>query len=103
MQPLVNGEPGPFECWDELAEHSLTHDDLPVTGQSPAAPSGYPVTLEWQVTAECRTADGTPAASATVRGSAVSDGSLTSGQLLGLVLGDAGRTGQARNPEGLST
>jgi hypothetical protein len=28
MQPLVNGLPGPSECWDELAEHSLTHDDL---------------------------------------------------------------------------
>jgi hypothetical protein len=22
-------EPGPDESWEELAEHSLTHDDLP--------------------------------------------------------------------------
>lgn len=29
MQPLINGEPGPDECWRELAEHALTHDDLP--------------------------------------------------------------------------
>jgi hypothetical protein len=30
MAPLVDGEPGPGECWEELAEHSLTHDDLPL-------------------------------------------------------------------------
>jgi hypothetical protein len=29
MEPLVHGLPGPHECWRELAEHSLTHDDLP--------------------------------------------------------------------------
>lgn len=28
MQALVNGSPGSRECWEELAEHSLTHDDL---------------------------------------------------------------------------
>lgn len=28
MEPLRNGKPGPNECWDELAEHSITHDDL---------------------------------------------------------------------------
>ena len=41
MQPMVNGQPGPDESWEELAEHSLTHDDLlpPVTAvtQSEAA------------------------------------------------------------------
>ena len=29
MQPLINGEPGPDECWEELAEHSLTSSDVP--------------------------------------------------------------------------
>jgi hypothetical protein len=29
MQPLVDGHPGADESWEELAEHSLTHDDLP--------------------------------------------------------------------------
>lgn len=29
MKPLVNGEPADGECWEELAEHSLTHDNLP--------------------------------------------------------------------------
>lgn len=29
MKPLVNGHPAPGECWEELAEHSITHDDLP--------------------------------------------------------------------------
>jgi hypothetical protein len=34
MEPLVHNpdgstEPGPDESWQELAEHSLTHDDLP--------------------------------------------------------------------------
>lgn len=29
VKPLVDGHPAPGECWDELAEHSLTHDDLP--------------------------------------------------------------------------
>ncbi len=29
MEPLVDGHPGPDECWRELAEHSITHDDLP--------------------------------------------------------------------------
>lgn len=29
MEPLQDGQPGPNETWDELAEHSLTHDDLP--------------------------------------------------------------------------
>lgn len=29
MQPLVNGEPGPDESWEELAEHAFTHDDVP--------------------------------------------------------------------------
>lgn len=28
MEQLRNGQPGPHETWDELAEHSLTHDDL---------------------------------------------------------------------------
>jgi hypothetical protein len=28
MQPLVNDQPGRDECWEELAEHALTHDDL---------------------------------------------------------------------------
>jgi hypothetical protein len=28
MERLRNGQPGPHECWRELAEHSLTHDDL---------------------------------------------------------------------------
>lgn len=29
MQPLVNGQPGPCETWEELAEHSLLCDDVP--------------------------------------------------------------------------
>jgi hypothetical protein len=34
VEPLVHNpdgtvEPGPDESWAELAEHSLTHDDLP--------------------------------------------------------------------------
>ena len=32
MEALINGEPGPHECWQELAEHSLTHDNLPTEG-----------------------------------------------------------------------
>jgi len=28
MEALRNGKPGAHECWEELAEHSLTHDDL---------------------------------------------------------------------------
>jgi hypothetical protein len=28
MEALRNGRPGPNETWEELAEHSLTHDDL---------------------------------------------------------------------------
>lgn len=28
MQPLVNGQPGPDETWEELAEHSLLGDDV---------------------------------------------------------------------------
>lgn len=35
MEPLRNGQPGPHECWDELAEHSLTHDDLRRTRRWP--------------------------------------------------------------------
>jgi hypothetical protein len=29
MQPLIKGQPGQDESWEELAEHSLTHDDMP--------------------------------------------------------------------------
>jgi len=29
MEPMIDDRPGPHECWRELAEHSLTHDDLP--------------------------------------------------------------------------
>lgn len=29
MQPLIDGRPGQDECWRELAEHSVEHDDLP--------------------------------------------------------------------------
>jgi hypothetical protein len=29
MEKLIDGHPGRHECWEELAEHSLTHDDLP--------------------------------------------------------------------------
>jgi hypothetical protein len=28
MRPLINGEPAPDECWEELAEHALTHEDM---------------------------------------------------------------------------
>jgi hypothetical protein len=28
MERLINGKPGLHESWQELAEHSLTHDDL---------------------------------------------------------------------------
>lgn len=28
MLPLVNGEPAEGESWEELAEHSITHDNL---------------------------------------------------------------------------
>ena len=28
MEQLINGHPGPHESWRELAEHSLTHDNL---------------------------------------------------------------------------
>jgi hypothetical protein len=28
MEQLRNGQPGPHETWDELADHSLDHDDL---------------------------------------------------------------------------
>lgn len=35
MLPLVDGEPAPGESWEELAEHSLTHDDLPA--EAPAS------------------------------------------------------------------
>lgn len=35
MEKLCNGQPGPHECWEELAEHALTHDDLP----GPEAPA----------------------------------------------------------------
>ena len=35
MEPLVHKpdgsvEPGPDESWEELAEHALTHDDVPL-------------------------------------------------------------------------
>lgn len=30
MERLRDGQPGLHESWRELAEHSLTHDDLPV-------------------------------------------------------------------------
>jgi hypothetical protein len=35
MQPLTYdaeglAHPGPEETWEELAEHALTHDDLPL-------------------------------------------------------------------------
>jgi hypothetical protein len=29
MEQMQNGRPGPHESWRELAEHSLTHDNLP--------------------------------------------------------------------------
>lgn len=29
VEKLVNDRPGEHESWRELAEHSLTHDDLP--------------------------------------------------------------------------
>jgi hypothetical protein len=29
MEPLKHGHPGKHECWEELAEHAFTHDDLP--------------------------------------------------------------------------
>lgn len=29
MALLVDGRPAENEMWEELAEHSLTHDDLP--------------------------------------------------------------------------
>jgi hypothetical protein len=35
MEPLTDDRPGLHESWRELAEHSLTHDDLPV----PAVPA----------------------------------------------------------------
>lgn len=28
MEPLRNGQPGPDETWDELAEHAVSHDDV---------------------------------------------------------------------------
>lgn len=31
MHPLVDGQPGPGDCWEALAERSLTHDNLPVS------------------------------------------------------------------------
>lgn len=37
MEPLVDGQPGLHECWRELAEHSLTHDDLTARLQAPLA------------------------------------------------------------------
>jgi hypothetical protein len=27
MEKLRHGQPGPHECWEELAEHSLSHYD----------------------------------------------------------------------------
>ena len=38
MEPLRNGQPGEHECWEELAEHSLTHDDLPGTAYQMETP-----------------------------------------------------------------
>jgi len=40
MQPLVNDQPGRDECWEELAEHALTHDDLGSPLQPPPAAAG---------------------------------------------------------------
>jgi hypothetical protein len=28
VEQLRNGKPGPHETWEELAEHSLLHDDV---------------------------------------------------------------------------
>jgi hypothetical protein len=38
MEPLVNGQPGPDETWEELAEHSLTHDDAARQGWARTGP-----------------------------------------------------------------
>lgn len=39
MEPAVQvggrTEPGPHECWEELAEHSLTRDPLPAPAAEP--------------------------------------------------------------------
>lgn len=48
MQALVNGRPGSRECWEELAEHSITHDDL----GSPAVLAGREGTLRAEVDPE---------------------------------------------------
>jgi hypothetical protein len=29
VEKLVNGLPGPHESWQELADHSIEHDQLP--------------------------------------------------------------------------
>jgi hypothetical protein len=29
MEKMLNGLPGPHESWQELADHSFEHDDLP--------------------------------------------------------------------------
>jgi len=42
MEALVDGQPGPDECWEELAEHALTHDNLP----SAAIPDTHPLVPE---------------------------------------------------------
>lgn len=34
MEPLVNGQPGEHESWEELAEHSLLRDDVDRAGWS---------------------------------------------------------------------
>jgi hypothetical protein len=45
MQTLINGSPGSRETWEELAEHSLTHDDL----GSPIALAGRNGTLRIEI------------------------------------------------------
>jgi hypothetical protein len=32
MERLINGHPGADETWEELADHSLDHDDMPAPG-----------------------------------------------------------------------
>lgn len=51
MKPLVNGHPAPGECWEEYAEHSLTHDDLPPVTMADLTPGTRVRHIHWRVPA----------------------------------------------------
>lgn len=56
MEPLRDGQPGEHECWEEYAEHSLTHDDLPPVTMADLAPGTRVRHIHWDLCGRIREA-----------------------------------------------